>query len=436
MRFRVRGRKKGEIEAVLSEAQIGLVDRFVLLIEGAMPENTVRSTRKVLRMWLTWNNVVGEEGVNATSVAGQYVEVESLLRFLEWLYAGGKSRATLEQYRALLNVYSVHNNGLNILEGFKGEDMLRWKRLVRRSAQGREVKRASPLSLDELREMLDVARGPTRIRDRAMLMLMYMTGMRGSEVARLRPEDVTIMSDCVRVRILGAKGDRAMTGQFVNGADLPGEIELTDTMKVWKNERLRRMEAYARGRSAGGRSAVDFEEWGIYLFFLTESSKINDVIKRLSRRAGFTNKITSHSFRAGLATEAYSRGIEIGVIAKQLRHKDPATTLLYVRPTDMENTAKRIAEALGDGKFGRDPKKPVTRYVELIKKQNIVQSKRMIAMLKDQVDDEQFPEGDLLTVGERFEVRLRNFIHEAHTNKLNIDEFYGAITGEREEDNQ
>ena len=150
--------------------------------------------------------------------------------------------------------------------------------------------------------------GPLGLRDRAMLELLYATGLRVTELVTLRVTQVS--ADAGVVRVLG-KGARERLVPV-------GEIALD-----WLAHYLR------DGRPAllRSRSSADL--------FVTERSGAMsrqmfwNLIRRYATRAGIATDISPHTLRHAFATHLLNHGADLRVVQMLLGHADVSTTQIY-----------------------------------------------------------------------------------------------------------
>jgi site-specific recombinase XerD len=149
---------------------------------------------------------------------------------------------------------------------------------------------------------------PTGIRNRALIALLYRTGLRIREALGLCPKDLDLAGGSVRV--LAGKGGKARTV----GLD-PGAAAIVE-----------------RWLDARGRIGLS----GHHRLFCTlrgeavEASYIRVMLKRLGKRAGIDKRIHAHGLRHTHAAQLRAEGVDIAVISKQLGHASISTTARYL----------------------------------------------------------------------------------------------------------
>jgi integrase/recombinase XerD len=174
------------------------------------------------------------------------------------------------------------------------------------------------LEEDEVLALLDAAAGDdaTARRDRAILEVLYGTGMRVSELAGLSLTDLG--SDTGLVRVLG-KGDKERL--------VPLGRLARDALEAWLGPRgrpefeprrwARRADADAVFLNARGGRLSRQGVWG--------------VLKKRARAAGIEERVHPHVLRHSCATHMVAHGADIRVVQELLGHASIATTQLYTR---------------------------------------------------------------------------------------------------------
>jgi integrase/recombinase XerD len=171
----------------------------------------------------------------------------------------------------------------------------------------------SPEEVDQLIAQPDVT-SALGLRDRAMLELLYATGMRVSELVKVRAVDLRLDEEyltCVgkgnKERIIPI-GEQATT--WVRRYQHEGRRQLIAPRKGIRPTASPRLFLNARG---GSLSRVGF--WKI--------------LKAHGRRAGIRGALSPHVIRHSFATHLLERGADLRAIQMMLGHADLSTTQIY-----------------------------------------------------------------------------------------------------------
>lgn len=150
---------------------------------------------------------------------------------------------------------------------------------------------------------------PVEIRNRALMELLYATGLRQSEALDLKLGDVDLSSGEVRVE----------RGKGGYGRVVPLGREAGAVLAAYLSEARPKL---ARGGDAG-------------FFFLSrrgrrvDPSRMLKTLKRYARRAGISRPVGFHTFRHSVATHLLQRGAGIRHIQEFLGHHSLASTQIY-----------------------------------------------------------------------------------------------------------
>ena len=149
-----------------------------------------------------------------------------------------------------------------------------------------------------------LARAPTGIRNRALLAVLFRSGLRISEALALLPKDLDPAGGSLRV--LHGKGNKART------APLP--TDAADAVDRWLEcrKRLRLTGRHPLFCTLKGEALWD--------------SYVRALCKRLAAKAGIEKRVHPHGFRHGWALSQVENGTSLPVIQQLLGHSSLATT--------------------------------------------------------------------------------------------------------------
>ena len=154
-----------------------------------------------------------------------------------------------------------------------------------------------------------------RIRDKALLELIYAAGLRVSEVGGLNLDSVNLDTRELRVTGKGSKDRVALIGQSAR-----------DALKVY----------LAEVRSAvgpvGTEEALFVNRYGNRL----SERSIQKIVREYATRAGLGNQVHTHTLRHTFATHMLEGGADLRVVQELLGHSSPATTQIYTHITGKE----------------------------------------------------------------------------------------------------
>ena len=171
------------------------------------------------------------------------------------------------------------------------------------------------ITADELNRLMKVPAGDSlaELRDRAMLELLFSTGLRVSELCSLNADidlsrdefSIRGKGDKVRVVFLSPSAKRAVAEYLKKRTDM-GEALFIGYGKVGKKKEAMR---------------------------LTPRS-VERIVKKHAIQAGITRKVTPHVIRHSFATDLLEGGADLRSVQALLGHANIGTTQVYTHVTD------------------------------------------------------------------------------------------------------
>lgn len=278
----------------------------MLAVERGLSRNTVSNYRREAERYSAW---LKEAGIGSLDeVTARHVE-----RYVLDLRRGEGDRPGLSAAsanRALSAVRGLHR--FAAAEGFAARDPAAD---VRPSQPARRL--PETLSIDEVERLLAAAdpdEGAEGLRDRALLELLYATGMRVSEAVGLSVDDVEELSGELPFLQVTGKGDK-------------------QRLVPVGSQALAALEAYlVRGRPALAKGR------GPALFLNLRGGSLSrqsawSVIKQRAAKAGIEREVSPHTLRHSFATHLLEGGADVRVVQELLGHASVATTQLYTHVT-------------------------------------------------------------------------------------------------------
>jgi integrase/recombinase XerD len=272
-----------------------MIDRFLdaIWMERGLSENTLGAYRADL---VALHHHLSGRGVELVKASRADV-----LEYIAWRVEGGaKPRSTARQLSSFRRFYRhMLREGLITADPTAQIAMPKIGRALPQSLTEEEV--------DSLLAAPNVAESLGH-RDRAMLEVLYATGVRVSELINLRVTQLNLNQGVIR--IIG-KGDRERL------------IPLGDEAQDWLREFIE-----------GPRAEILLERQTEYLFPTRRGDRMTrqafwHIIKRYAKKAGVKKKLSPHTVRHAFATHLLNNGADLRVVQLLLGHSDVSTTQIY-----------------------------------------------------------------------------------------------------------
>jgi integrase/recombinase XerD len=277
-----------------------LLDQFLhyLIVEKGLSRNTIEAYSHGLTRFL---NYLREKGVQEVQEVGKF-HIRGFLLALR-----GKNLNTKSIVRNLVAIRTFFRFLIQegVLESNPVEEL-----------ESPKVAKTLPeiLTLEEIEQILEQPnlQTPLGTRDRAMLEMLYATGMRVSELTQLPIHQVNLEGGYVLLYGKGSKERIVPLG--------------TEAMK-WVTVYLKT----ARGILSKGKESPSL--------FINRSGKgmsrqrLWKNLKDYGRRAGLRKRITPHLLRHSFASHLLERGADLRSVQMMLGHADISTTQIYTHVT-------------------------------------------------------------------------------------------------------
>jgi len=279
-------------------------------VEKGLSANTISAYRRDL--------VKFEGFAKKRKLLVQTVSRDDLVDFLAGLYRDKlESRTVARQLVTLRNFF-------------------RWAQTQEIISEDPSIKLESPkirkslpgyLRLDEVEKLLNQPddKTPLGMRDRAMLEVLYSTGLRVSELVSLRVSDLDTKVGCVRC--IG-KGDKERIVPIGRKA----LVMVDKYVREARSALVRQAKAVNSPTLFVNRRGVSLSRVGVW-----------KILSAYGRKAGLRQALTPHMLRHSFATHLLERGADLRSVQLMLGHADISTTQIYTHV--VEERLKQVYKA-------------------------------------------------------------------------------------------
>ena len=272
------------------------IDRFILYLatEKGLSTAYQLSTRRSLEGFAIWAE---KQGVSSWAD----VELPLLTRHLAERKKDGLATASIRLLVIALKIFYRHLEGRGRVSKDQADALLAPK-----------VSRYLPETLNEIEaaqliESISTDR-PLGLRDRAMLEMLYASGLRVSELVKARLEHLNLDEGFIRVTGKGNKTRLVPVGGAAREA----------VAAYLEKERPKLVKAHTSSEvflSIRGKSLTTVRVW--------------QICKKRAQEAGLEVSVYPHLLRHSFATHLLSNGADLRIIQELLGHADIATTQVY-----------------------------------------------------------------------------------------------------------
>lgn len=229
------------------------------------------------------------------------IDYKTLRNYLEYLYEKKYTSSSINRHISSLKSYFKYLKRENIIENNPA---------LLLSTVKKEKKLPKIINTNDIETILllpDIST-PLGLRDSAILEMFYSTGIRVSELVKIKISDVELSEN--RIKIEG-KGNKE---RYV----LYGNILKEKMLKYVKD----------------GRKKLLKEKQSKYLFLNKNGDKLTErgvrvIIDNILKKAGEKNHISPHMIRHTFATHMLNEGADLKIVQELLGHENLSTTQIY-----------------------------------------------------------------------------------------------------------
>ena len=281
-----------EFEKLLSvfEADEVKVDTALYLKALEKELKTRKYSQKTLKSYMYYN----KEFLDFTGKRPEKIRNEDVKNYLLYLVEEKDASA------------STLNIAINALKFYYGKILK--KDFIYRVKRPKKDKRLPVvLSRDEVSRIFSVVENP---KHRLILMLTYSSGLRVSEVVKLKPGDIDMERKLIHIQ--GGKGRK---DRYTILADVVIK-ELKNYMETYKPEKWL---FYGRDKDSH-----------------ISTRTVQKIFDNAAKKAGIKKDATVHSLRHSFATHLLESGVDLRYIQELLGHKSSKTTEIYTHVSNRD----------------------------------------------------------------------------------------------------
>lgn len=277
-----------------------LIQEFIEYLghEKGLATNTLESYGRDLRQYCGF---LSEDTSQTPETASQ----ATIVAYLMMLRKQGKATATIARRLAALKAFYQFMLKENYVTKDPTDEL---------SSPKLERKLPKVLTVEEVEKLLNQpdTSNPTGIRDKAMLEVLYATGIRVSELVSLNLDDVDFDEGFVRCVGKGSKERVVPIGEIA-----------VNSLKAY----------LSKGRpklvSNPNENALFLNHHGRRL----TRQGFWKIVKKYAAQLGIRKEITPHTLRHSFATHLLENGADIRAVQEMLGHADISTTQIYTHVT-------------------------------------------------------------------------------------------------------
>ena len=269
-----------------------------LILERGLSVNTLESYRRDLGHFVQFLGPNGQP-------SAEMLTTSNIIAYLAYLRELGRATTTVSRNLASLRSFFHY---------LVRQELIAVDPTAYVEAPKVEKRLPKVLSIHEVERLLeapDVSTAPG-FRDKAMLELLYATGIRVSELVSIRTGDINLSSGFLRCMGKGGKERIIPLGEVAQQA-------LLQYIEHGRQEMLHQRNSDALFLNHHGKQMSRQGFWKI--------------LKKYARSANIYKDITPHTLRHSVATHLLERGADLRSVQEMLGHADISTTQIYTHVT-------------------------------------------------------------------------------------------------------
>ena len=269
-----------------------------LLIEKNLSENTVKAYGDDVKGFLTY--------CRDLRISIEEIKLLTIRKYLAFLYSKSLSRNSISRKMSALRCFFTH---------LVNKGMLEQSPVLRLSLPKTEKRLPTFLYGEEVMAVLQMPdlQSICGIRDRAIMEVLYASGIRVSELVALDIDDITWPNKCIKV--LGKRNKERLA--------LLSDMTI-HYLKVYISE---------------SRVKLLKEEKNTQALFLNNRGdrltdrSIRNIVKKYIKMAAISKNVSPHTFRHSFATHMLDNGADLRSVQELLGHVELSTTQVYTHFT-------------------------------------------------------------------------------------------------------
>lgn len=285
-------------------------------IEKGLSPSTVKNYSYYLKKFFDWLSIQGEQNILPKDISENHIRRYRL--FLS--RKTGKNPVHPWLSKESQNVYIISLRVFFRFLALRGIPCFSFDKIpLAKTSQSRSIKF---LTIEQLEIIFAVpnTQTPIGLRDRALLEMLFSTGLRISELLSLKRDHFPLSKirsrhhDVFELSVKGKGGKRR-------------PVYFSARSLLWLGKYLD--------------SRTDDSEW-LFIHFrrggnenrILSSRSVQRIVQSIVKRSGVPIQATPHTFRHSYATDLLSQGADVRMVQELLGHKNISTTQIYTHITN------------------------------------------------------------------------------------------------------